>query len=77
MDRDRIFIGFINTGGARINESTPVVNHPGVGIYLNPGVEIVRAAAREDACGHLQTCSSKSARPYRSVEAAVILFGVE
>ena len=44
MDRDRNSVGFTNIGGASINESTPVVNHPGVGIYLNPGVEIVRAA---------------------------------
>jgi hypothetical protein len=49
MDRDRISIGFINIGGASINESTPVGNHPGVGIYLNPPVEVVRAAAWEDA----------------------------
>ena len=40
MVRDRISVGFTNIGGASINESTPVVNHPGVGIYLNPGVEM-------------------------------------
>ena len=44
VDRDRSCVGFTNIGGASINESTPVVNHPGVGIYLNPRVEIVRAA---------------------------------
>jgi hypothetical protein len=45
MHRDRISVGFTNIGGASINESTPMVNHPGVGIYLNPRVETVRAAA--------------------------------
>jgi hypothetical protein len=44
MDRDRISVGLINIGGASINESTPVVNHPGVGVYLNPLVEIARAS---------------------------------
>jgi hypothetical protein len=44
MDRDRISVGLINIGGASINESTLGVNHPGVGIYLNPRVEIVRVA---------------------------------
>jgi hypothetical protein len=44
IDRDRISVGFTNIGGASINESTLMVNHPGVGVYLNPRVEIVRAA---------------------------------
>ena len=52
MDRDRISIGFINIGGASINESTPVVNHPQAGIYLNLRVEIVPSAVRGDVCGH-------------------------
>jgi hypothetical protein len=42
MDRDRTSVGFINIGGASINESTPVVNHPEVGIYLNLRVEITQ-----------------------------------
>jgi hypothetical protein len=45
MDRDRISVGFTNIGGASINESTPMVNRPGVGICLNPRVEILRAVA--------------------------------
>ncbi len=45
MDWDRVSIGFTNIGGASINQLTPGVNHPGVGIYLNLPVEIVRAAA--------------------------------
>ena len=51
VDRDRICVGFTNIGGASINESTPVVNHPGIGIYLNPRVEIVRAAGESLGCG--------------------------
>ena len=42
MNRDRISVGFTNIGGASINESTLMVNHPGVGVYLNPRVEITR-----------------------------------
>jgi hypothetical protein len=45
MDRDRISVGFTNIGGVSINEFTPVVNHPGVGICLNLPVEIVGAGA--------------------------------
>jgi hypothetical protein len=51
MDRDRISVGFTNIGGASIDESTPVVNHPGVGIYLNPGVEITRLHRMDLSCG--------------------------
>jgi hypothetical protein len=50
-------------GGASINESTPGVNHPGVGIYLNPPVEIVAGATREDAADNLQPSTSSPARP--------------
>ena len=55
MDRDRISVGFTNIGGASINESTPVVNHPGVGIYLNPRVEIVGAAGTAAICKAAQS----------------------
>jgi hypothetical protein len=51
MDRDRISVGFINISGARINESTPVVNHLRVGIYLKLPVEIVRASFYHERIG--------------------------
>jgi hypothetical protein len=52
MDRDRISLGFINIRGASINESEPGINHPGVGIYLHPSVEIAPAVAGEGALGN-------------------------
>jgi hypothetical protein len=52
IDRDRISLGFINIRGASINESEPGINHPGVGIYLHPSVEIAPAVAGEGALGN-------------------------
>ena len=65
MDRDRISVGFVNIGGASINESTPGVNHPGVGIYLNPPVEIAAGGGPRRCRGQFATLHKQSspARP--------------